>query len=303
MTLVNTDIQKKAIFVQEFKNVVETKNILSEVATKAVSRALKIFSPFTSVGVAKSYVANCTVPIASKTVSQDSLELNRNIGNAITDCEEEFDYSRFNLQASWRGDLYASVQKKQNLLAVSDVVAAATVVALAEDLSTADKVRTFLLTVKQSADKIVGLKQNVDGATIKRAPLHGKPFVACGSEAFVQITSMVASIVSQSSLKGMDGNIVTTPFGVTIIDLGDAAANTKRLIYGVGGVPTIAYREDKIDVGMGELTSTSTAVANDLDVLIGDSMLDKTWYIYAKTKGMNGIFSNVQSLVSTGLMA
>lgn len=311
MTDVNEKISKRALFIQEFRNVVETKNIWSKVATKVIAKAKNIYSPFTSVSDAKSYKSNCVVPVAQQTVGHDELILDRHIGNAITDCEEELSYANFNLTDMWRGDLYASVQKKSNTQATADFIADATdQTGTTRDLSTADKVRKFLIETKATADRTVSVKQKVDGATIKRCEKHGQPFIACGSEAFVQITSMVASIVAQSSLKGMDGNYVETPYGVTIVDLGEAADDPKDMIFGTAGVPTLGYREDKIDVGMGEMTDLTTyddgadgAGPDDLDITHGDKLLSKTWYLYANTKGKNGIFSNVQSLVAHQKMA
>jgi len=300
---IDNEVAKRGLFIQEFRDVIETKNIYSKVATKLVSKAKNIYSPFTSVTAAKAYTTECRVPIGTQTIGKDELILSRKIGNAITDCLEELSYAKFNVTDMYRGDLYASVVKKMNVQATVDFVADATVVAGTEDLSTAALVREFLIGINASNTQTVGLKNKVDGATVKRAERHGKAFVACGSTAFVQITSQIASVVAQSSLKGMDGNFVETPYGVLVINLGSAADDAKRLIYGTAGVPTMAYREDKVNVGMGEIVSTGTASATDIDISSGDAVLDKTWYIFAETKGKNGIFSNVQSLVSTRLMA
>jgi hypothetical protein len=72
----------------------------------------------------------------------------------------------------------------------------------------------------------------------------------------------------------------------------------------------MAFREDLIEVGMGEYVGSTTyddgasgSGSDDLDITHGDAMLEKTWYMYAQTKGKNGIFADVQSLVSTRLMA
>ena len=302
MTTINKDVSKRAIFVQEFRSVVETMNIFSKVATILVSTAKYVQSPFTSVTVAKSYATASRVPIGTLTVSKNELVLDRKVGNAITDSEEELSYAKFDVIGMIRGDLYASIIKKANQLAVSDFVTDATAAGSTIALSTAAEVREFLIGIAADSAQTVGLKNKVDGATVKRGERHGKAFVACGRTAFVAITSLMASVVAQSSLKGIDGDFVDTPYGVLVINLGDAADNVKRLIYGTAGAPTMAYREDQVNVDMGEIVSTGTASATDLDIAISDAVLDKTWYMSADMKGKNGIFSDVQSLVTAGLM-
>lgn len=300
---IHNDVAKRALFAQEFKDVVETKNVFSKVATKLVAKAKNIYSPFTSVTAAKAHTTECSTPIATLTIGKDELVLDRKIGNAITDCKEELSYANFNVTDMIRGDLYASVIKRANEYAVTDFVADATVVPSTRDLSTADLVREFLIEVANANTQTVGVRTQIDGATVKRCEKHGQAFVAAGNTAYVNIVSKVSSIVSQSSLKGIEGKMVETPFGVTVINLGTAADNAKRLIWGTAGVPVMGYREDTINVDMGEIVSTGTAGADDLDVTSGDAMLNKTWYILAETKGKNGIFSDNATLVSTQLMA
>ncbi len=302
MTTINKDVSKRAIFTQEFRSVVETMNIFSKVATILVSTAKYVQSPFTSVTVAKSYTTASRVPIGTLTVSKNELVLDRKVGNAITDSEEELSYAKFDVIGMIRRDLYASIIKKANQLAVSDFVTDATAAGSTIDLSTAAEVREFLIGIAADAEQTVGLKNKVDGATVKRGERHGKAFVACGRTAFVAITSLMASVVAQSSLKGIDGDFVDTPYGVLVINLGDAADDVKRLIYGTAGAPTMAYREDQVNVDMGEIVSTGTQSGADLDVADTDPILDKTWYVSADMKGKNGIFSDVQSLVTAGLM-
>lgn len=311
MTVIDTAVSKRAIFEQEFRSVVESKNIFSDVATKLIAKAKNLQSPFTSVTVAKAHTQECRVPLGTLTVSKDELVLDRLIGNAITDCKEELSYANFDVMGMIRGDLYASVLKKLNTQAVVDFVADATVVAGTQDLSTDALVREFLIGVAADAESAaVGVAQKVDGATVVRAAKHGQPFVAAGRTAYVNIVSRVAAIVGQSSLKGIEGRFVETPYGVTIINLGAAADNVKRLIYGTAGALTMAFREDMIEVDMGQYVGRTTyddgasgSGDDDLDITHGDAMLEKTWYISAQTKGKNGIFSNVQPLVSTRLMA
>ena len=96
--------------------------------------------------------------------------------------------------------------------------------------------------------------------------------------------------------------MVETPYGVTIINMGASADNAKRLIYGTAGAPTMAYREDMIDVDMGEYVTTGSSTGADLDMANLDPMLEKTFYMSAQTKGKNGVYADVQSLVSTRLM-
>lgn len=306
MTSIDKDSKliNQPLFIQEFKDVVETKNMFSRVATKVIANAKNITSPFLTVTPAKTYKGTCRVPVGTATIGQDELVLDRYIGNALTDCKEELSYAKFNLTGMMRSNLYATIIKKANEVAATDFIADATAIAAAQDLSTPDKVREFLITVNAANTQTVGLNQTVDGARVKKCDLHGKAFVACGQEAFVKITSQIASITAQSTtMKGIDGNFVETPYGVAVINLGAAVANAKQLIYGTAGVPTMGYREDKVDVDMGEITGLGTAAADDLDITTGDATIDKTWYMSAKTLGRNGIYSNVTSLVSAGLMA
>ncbi len=312
ITVTKNTAAKQDLFKQEFKSVIESRNVFADVATKLVSKAKNIISPYVSVTAAKAHTQNGRVPLGTLSIAVDELVLDRFIGNAIKDYKEELSYAKWDILGEIRGDLYASVLKKLNTQACVDFVADATVVAGTQDLSTAALVQEFLVGVAATAEaSAVGLKQSVDGATIMRGAKHGKPFVACGSTAFVNIISKIQSIVQASSLKGLDGgNMVETPYGVTIINMGAAADNAKRLIYGIGGALAMAYREDQIEVGMGEYVSTTTyddgasgSGADDLDITHGDSMLEKTFYMYAQTKGKNGIYADVQSLVSTRLMA
>lgn len=311
ITVTQDTAAKQGLFKQEFRSVIESKNIFAPVATLLISKAKNIVSPYTSVTAAKAHTQNGRVPLGTLSLAVDELVLDRKIGNAITDYEEELSYAKWDIIGEIRGDLYASVLSKLNTQACADFVAAATVVAGTEDLSTNALVQAFLVGVAADAEQAaVGLKQKVDGATIKRGEKHGKAFVLCGRDAYVNITSKVASIVGQSSLKGIEGRMVETPYGVTVINMGGAADNTNRLIYGTGGALAMAFREDMIEVGMGEYVGSTTyddgangSGDDDLDITHGDAMLEKTWYIYAQTKGKNGIFADVQSLVSTRLMA
>lgn len=311
ITVTKDTAAKQALFKQEFRSVIESKNIFAPVATLLISKAKNIVSPYTSVTVAKAHTQNGRVPLGTLSLAVDELVLDRKIGNAITDYEEELSYAKWDIIGEIRGDLYASVLKKLNTQACADFVAGATVVSGTEDLSTNALVQAFLVGVAADAEQAaVGLKQKVDGATIKRGEKHGKAFVLCGRDAYVNITSKVASIVGQSSLKGIEGRMVETPYGVTVINMGGAADNTNRLIYGTGGALAMAFREDMIEADMGEYVGTTTyddgasgSGSDDLDITHGDSMLEKTWYIYAQTKGKNGIFADVATLVSTRLMA
>lgn len=310
ITVTKDTAAKQGLFKQEFRSVIESRNVFAEVATKLISTAKNIVSPYTSVTVAKAHTQAGRVPLGTLSLAVDELVLDRKIGNAITDYQEELSYAKWDIIGEIRGDLYASVLKKLNTQACADFVAAATVVAGTRDLSTSALVQAFLVEIAANAEAAaVGLKQKVDGATIVRGAKHGKAFIACGSTAYVTIVSAVASIVSQSSLKGIEGRMVETPYGVTVINMGAAADNAKRLIWGTGGALAMAFREDQIEVGMGEFVGTTTyddgaagAGPDDLDIDHGDAMLEKTFYMFAQTKGKNGIYADVQSLVSTQLM-
>lgn len=303
MAIIPDDVQKRAIFEQEFKTVVETKSVYAPVATKIVANVKNVLSPYTSVTAALAHTQPCRVPLGTLTITNDELVLDRRVGNALTDCEEELSYANFDLHGMIRRDLYASVIKKLNIEATTDFVADATAGG-AIDLTTSAKVAEWLISVAATADSSsVGLRHRIDGGRVVRAEKHGRAFVAASPTVFVRLVSSVASLVSQSSLKGLDGgNMVETPYGVTLINLGASADVATRIIWGVAGVPTMAYREDKLAVDMGEMVSTTTYsdASPDLDLEDGDPLLAKTWYISAQTVGRNGIFANVQSLVSAG---
>lgn len=311
ITVTKNTAAKQDLFKQEFRSVIESKNVFAPVATLLISKAKNIVSPYTSVTAAKAHTQNGRVPLGTLSIAVDELVLDRKIGNAITDYEEELSYAKWDIIGEIRGDLYASVLKKLNTQACADFVAGATVVSGTQDLSTNILVQEFLVGVAADAEaSSVGLKQKVDGATIVRGEKHGKAFVLCGRDTYVNITAKVASIVGQSSLRGIEGRMVETPYGVTVINMGAAADNAKRLIYGTGGALAMAFREDQIEVGMGEYVGSTTyddgasgSGSDDLDITHGDAMLEKTWYMYAQTKGKNGIFADVQALVKTRLMA
>lgn len=303
---------KQALFKQEFRSVIESRNIFASVATKLISTAKNIISPYTSVTAAKAHTQTGRVPVGTLSLAVDELVLDRYIGNAIKDYKEELSYAKWDILGEVRGDLYASVLKKLNTQACADFVAAATVVAGTRDLSTAALVTAFLVEISTSAESdAVALKQKVDGAKIVRGDRHGKAFLACGTTAYVNIISLIQTVVAQSSLKGLDsGRLVETPYGVTIINMAAAADNAKRLLWGTGGALAMAFREDQIEVDMGEYVSSTTyddgaggAGADDLDITHGDEMLEKTFYMSAQTKGKNGIYADVAALVSTQLMA
>lgn len=294
------ELQKRAIFEQEFRTVIETRNVFSPVATKLISTAKNIYSPFTSVTAAKAYTTPCVVPIGTLNVGRDELVLDRYIGNAITDCEEELSWANFDIVDHIRGDLYASVQRKANIEAVADIAADATV-ANSLDISSPEKIRNFLIGVAaDNASGSVGLRSRVDGARVVRAEKHGRPFVAAGRDAYVQIVSSIQGILSNST-PGYGfayGDILETPYGVTVINLGDAAQDSAQVIWGTAGAPVLAYREDKIEVNMGQYVGeTNYSGYTDIDLEDGDPVLKETWFAYAKTLGKNGVFSHVKPLV------
>jgi hypothetical protein len=307
----DTRLFKEALFEQEFRTNIEDGNIFSMFSTKVVANAKNILSPFTSVGAAKAYMTDCIVPISDLTVGVDELILDRHIGNSIVDCDESWTYAKFDVNLAARLDLYASINVKANELALSDILADATTVAGTVPLATADNVNDFLIKVKQAANQIVSVKQKVDGATIKRSPIAGKPFIAAGGDAYRKILSKVTSIVNTNNsfvtTVGNDTkNVIELPYGVYLLDLsGVTGVNANQLIYGVAGVPTLGYREDKIKVDMGRVVSVGTFVpaVSDLDLDQGDAILSDQYYIKAVTVGRNGIFSNVASLVNKQLAA
>lgn len=302
MITIQEKAQKRALFAQEFRTVIETKNVLSDVSTKVIAKAKNIVSPFHSVTDAKAHKIGCQIPLGVATHDIDELVLDRYIGNAITDCEDNLSYSQFNLTEGLRGDLYASVMEKANKMAVEDVVASGTIVADI-DLSTKELVQEFIINTNTTNKRHLGVKTKVDGAKVVKGKFNGKAFVAAGSEAFVNMQSKIATIVSLSSLKALNGNMTMTPYGVVLVDLQGAEDDPKRLIFGTAGAITLGYREDKIEVDMGEVKSISTASVDSLDVMTGDDVLKKTWFISAQTLGKNGVFSNVKELVNVSKMA
>ena len=295
-------LQKRAYFAQEARLVIEEKQIAAEFSTTLISDAKNVYSPYTTVGVAKNNTSLCKTPIATNTLSKDEVAIDRKVSNAITDCKEELSYANFNLSEMYRQDVYATVLSKLNTNAIVDFVAGATIVVGTKDLSDAAKVRSFLISVRTNAGKITGLKGKVDNATIKRAKRHNKPFVAAGTDAFVAISEGIASSVALSSTKGIDGDIIETPYGVTVINLGDAAADAKQLIYGTIGATTMCFNKNEIKADMGEFMGTTTATATDLEVGIGDELLERTWYVSVSTVTKNKVFANVKTLVSSQLM-
>lgn len=308
MATIPDNLMKEAIFKQEFRKVVEDRNVISPFSTKVIANAKNILSPFTSVGAAKAYTTNCVVPISPLTIGVDELVLDRHIGNAIVDCNEDWTYAKFDINASARGDLYASIILKENELALSDILKDATNVPGTVSLTNKEQVNEFLMKVRQEAQGVLSVKQTVDGARTVRSAIHGKPFVAAGPAAW---RAIMAQVVTQTTLSTItnglkDGNLIETPFGVYLFDLSNVpGVDNKQLIYGVAGVPTLGYREDKIEVDMGYLRSvdTYTETSPDLNIQNGDKLLTKQWFISAKTTGRNGIFSNVAGLVKKQLMA
>ena len=93
-----------------------------------------------------------------------------------------------------------------------------------------------------------------------------------------------------------------TPYGVLVINLGNATTVPKQLLYGTGGALTMAHRDDQIQVGMGEVKSFTTVSAADGDLADGDNVLEEKWFMKANFKGNNTIFSNVATLVTKRLM-
>lgn len=307
-TVIPEQVAKRAIFTQEFKSVIESRNIFSRVSTTLVSRAKNIQSPYTAVGVAKAYTTDCVVPLATNTLSRDELVLDRNIGNAITDCRESLSYADFDITSMYRADLYSSVLKKFNTEAGADFLADSTTVGGTVTLNSTATVANFLISVAAAAQhSAVGLSQKVDGATVKRGDWHGRPFVIAGNTAYVAIVSYIQSLVAQSTVgNGLaSGNWVETPYGVLVINATGVFADEKQMIYGTGGALTVAYRDDLIETDMGETVSIGTyaGASADLDLDPSDPILEKTWYMYAKTKGKNGIYTNVQPLISKQKMA
>lgn len=299
---------KEAIFEMEFRKVVEEKNIFSDIATKIVAKAKNILSPFTSVAVAKAHMTPCIVPISPLTFGVDELVLDRYIGNSILECDVDWSYAKFDVTASARGDLYASIQLKENQLALADILADATTVVGTVDLSTKEKVNDFLLKVRQESMGVLSVKATIDGGRTIKAKYHGKPFVAAGPTAFRLIMQQVIGQTTLSTITNglKDGNIIETPLGVYVMDMtGVPGVNEKQLLYGVAGVPVLGYREDKIEVGMGRLNSVDTydEVSPDLDLTNGTKILRDQFYMKAQTVGRNGIFSNVAGYVKKQLSA
>lgn len=298
--IVSNDLAKKSFFIQEFRTVLETRSIFAPVATTLVADAKLIESPYVVIGDAKAHQLPCRVPLTTATLATSQLILDRFIGNAIEDCPTELSYANFGLTDMLRRALLASVTKKQNLVAAADFLAGATNVAGTVALGTPTEVATFLNKVAaDSAFNSVTISSQIDNATATTGSHFNKPFIVAGSTAYAAITNNIATIVAQSSTQGLvAGKMTETPYGVLVINAGTAFTDPKQMIFGTGGALTMAFRGDKLDVGMGEMVARTTAGAASLDLVAADPVLAKTWYIYAQTQGRNGIFANVASLVS-----
>ena len=290
----------RAIHQMEVRSLVESVQVFAPVMTRIIAKARTILAPFTTVSAAKSYQANCTIPIGTATVGLDELKLDRYVGNAIEDCEDEMSYANFDLSANYRADLHASVLTKINANTASDLLASATVVAGTVDLSTNDKVNEFLITLRTDHEgTVVGLKQTIDGARIERCEFHGKPFLAVGKTAYIAIKKAISSFMLQSSATGLSDNFMMTPHGVAVVYIPQFAA--KQMLYGVAGVPTMGFREDTIKVDMDRVTTKVNATAVDLDIAIGNPVLQKLWYISEYVNCKAYIFPQVQSYVKSQL--
>lgn len=296
-------VAKRALFEQEFRQVIEMSNIFAPVAVRLRSTAKVLNSPYTSVSEGKTYTGQSVTPVGDLTISNNQLTLDQKIGNVITDHEEELSYAKWDVMDDIRSDLYASVMSKYNKDAMVDFLAAATNNATTVALSTRAQVTNFLIGVSAETNRAgVAVKKKVDGATSVRGSHYGLPFVAAGHEAFVNIVANVSTAVEQSSLMTIKMGYYMTPYGVLVINLGNATTNAKQLLYGTGGALTMAHREDMIKVRMGEAVNFITATADDGDISTGDELLEEKWFIKANTKGNNTIFSNVANLVTKRLM-
>lgn len=307
-TTINDAIAKRAIFTQEIKNVIETKNVFSPVSTKIIANAKNIYSPYTSVGAARAHTTPCVVPVTDLVINKDEIVLDRYIGNAILDCLDVLEWADFDVTGSARRDLYASVIKRANQYAGADFIADATSNGGTVDLSSAAKIQAWLIGVASSAAYTnVGLRTRVDGGRIVRAELHDQPFVVAGNTAFNTIISGVASSLAPQTVGQLMNGGVTNfkALGVNIINGTGVWSDEKQMLWGVGGAPTMAYREDDVQVDMGQMRTVGTysGASSDLDLANGDTVLKNTYFISAQTKGKNAIFADVQALVTQGKMA
>lgn len=307
-TTINDAIAKRAIFTQEFKSVIEDRNVFSPVSTKIIATAKNIYSPYTTVGAARAHTTPCVVPVTDLVISKDEIVLDRYIGNAILDCKDILDWADFDVTGMTRRDLYASVIKRANQYAGADFIADATSNGGTVDLSTSAKIQAWLISVASStAYSNVGLRNTVDGGRIVRAELHDQPFVVAGTTAFNTIIAGVAASLSPQTVGQLMNGGATTfkALGVNIINGTGVWSDEKQMLWGVGGAPTMAYREDEVAVDMGQMKSISTysGASSDLDLANGDTVLKNTYFISAQTKGKNAIFADVQSLVTQGKMA
>lgn len=220
-TTINDSIAKRAIFTQEFKSVIETKNVFSPVSTKIIATAKNIYSPYTSVGAARAHTTPCVVPVTDLVINKDEIVLDRFIGNAILDCSDVLEWANFDVTGMTRRDLYASVIKRANQYAGADFIADATSAGGTTDLSTSAKIQAWLIGIAStSAYSSVGLKNSVDGGRIVRAELHDQPFVVAGNTAYnTIIAGVAASLAPQTVGQLMNGaTSVFKALGVNIIN-------------------------------------------------------------------------------------
>ena len=299
----DNDLRKRAYFQTEARTVVETKPTLAPIATKLITKALSVFNPITSVTAAKNSTALCVNAVGTATISKDTITIDRRVSNSIKVCDEDLSYANFNQTEAHRADLYASVVEKLNKNAAIDLVAEATDgTATTEDLSTDKKVRDFLLKVKNEAGRITSLSGKVDGARAVRSKFHNKPVVVAGTEAFATIQSSVAGQMALSTIKGIEGNVIETPYGVLLIR-DEKMADNKQLVYGTAGAFIMAHREDNLKVDMVTIDALTTAGANDVDISSGDEIYQKTTLFTMAVMTKNKVFSNVKSLLTQKLMA
>ncbi len=301
-----TAAQNDALFADEFKDVVERDNIWANVATTVAANVRVIDNPVLTVGAAKTHKITGEVPVVTPTQANNTMNIDTYIGNSIEDHPENRGYSQYDIETHMKQRVFASVVERMNKFVTTQVVAGATAESGTKDLSDNAKVQTFIIGIRATNSRIIHTHRIMDGVDSIVAPIkNSQAFLMVGQDAFVNIIDKSTSIVGSVSTRGFDGEVFETPFGVVLGNLGAASTGTgaaKRMVWGTTGVPTIAYRVDRIETDSGMITSSTTRSATSLEVDANDPVIKKAWYTMAQTKMNAGVFSGNSSYVKTQLM-
>ncbi len=300
---VDAKYKGKAFYTRVLKSMAETGHILGDVTAKIITKADTVYNPNITVSAAKNFTQNCIIPTGSWDMSDNSFQLTRWVGNALRDCKVDLETVEYNVEKYQRDALFAGIMKKLNTNTVSDIVAGATPVSSAIDLSTTEKIQDFVMTVLSEHKKYIVAKPVIDNGRYVPAPKQGQPFIAAASPIINKISAKLGLVNLESGAKSDFGRIRTTIGGVLLIDLQDAADADDRIIYGTAGAAFSAYREDNgfgVKLVSGELNSVESAAAADVDIAQGDEIIQSTSYFGGKIKTEAHVFDADKPLINAG---